>query len=511
MAIAWWQWRSVQDRLTTFGQALVSPFGRRYRIRLCGGGRSYNNPDGRLIQINCTMFPDEAAAVQFTATQGLLAHEAGHVLFTDGWPHAHENVLCQLVNMLEDERVERAVVRAYPGVRAALDVLTRLALNKYLADAKPGPAAQVALCLCLGWRWAKRRRLSQRRLLTAMKAGPAATALWRAVREHVEAAWVAPDTAGVIAEARLILDLLGLPPESPQCPLPFALSADLPGARGEPALPPPDETNTLRQPPEVTPPDETAPSGDDYLQPEPYLDLEADAHPLALQLAEALRLPEPDGHLQPHAYRGRYTWRQALRTPDTPCLTREMPARAARSSAFYVLADRSGSMDDAAPAVRLALMMLLLAGEQLATPVGCAVFGADTYSETDQRVLVLAPLSPRVSEAAKALVAGYTGETNCEFLDAGLAVAEKALMARPETHRFLVVIHDGQPVFPGDREASAAHLQRLTDGGLTPIGLYLGEDADDIAELEKLFPHLIVCAAAELPERLGDLLRALIG
>lgn len=511
MAIAWWQWRAVQDRLVTFGQALVTPFGRRYQIRLRGGGQSFNLPAARLIQINCAMFPDEPPAVQFKVAQALLAHEAGHALFTDAWPERRENVLCQLVNALEDERIERAMLRIYPGVRGAVRTLSELALDKFLAAAKPAPPASPVLSLCLTWRWARRLKRPQRKLLAGLGVRGAAAALWRKVRPHVEAAWETSCTAEVIAEARQILDLLGVPPEQTSLPLPFGPGADLPSERSEPALDTPDDDAPVRQPPEVDAPETDAPAGDHALEPAPYLDLEEAARPLATQLAEALRLPEPDGHLQPHAYRGRYTYRQEARTLDTPCLARDLPTRAARSSAFYVLIDRSGSMDGVAAEVRLAVMMLLLAGEQLAVPVGCAVFGADQDDAISERVLSLAPLTPRLPEAAKALIAGYAGQTDCEFLDAGLALAEEAFASSSAARRVLVVIHDGQPVFPGDREASADHLRRLEDHGITPIGLYLGDDDDDLAGLQQLFRHLIACSPAELPERLGDLLRALVG
>jgi hypothetical protein len=65
-------------------------------------------------------------------------------------------------------------------------------------------------------------------------------------------------------------------------------------------------------------------------------------------------------------------------------------------------------------------------------------------------------------------------------------------------------------VVEGDRELSGAHLRLLADRGITPIGIYLGDDEEDIEKLHELFQWLILAAPEQLPERLGDLVRSLL-
>ena len=172
-------------------------------------------------------------------------------------------------------------------------------------------------------------------------------------------------------------------------------------------------------------------------------------------------------------------------------------------------------MDDAGPEVRLALMTLYLAATQLRIPIGIAAFGADSDDDEAALTFPIAPLSSAASEAAKALIAGYSGQTNNEFLDWGLRLAESELASRPERRKFIVVTTDGQPVYSGARgddwELSLAHLTRLEAQGIVPIGIYLGQDSGDIEKLNRLFMQLIVTAPPQLPERLGDVLRALAG
>ena len=62
-----------------------------------------------------------------------------------------------------------------------------------------------------------------------------------------------------------------------------------------------------------------------------------------------------------------------------------------------------------------------------------------------------------------------------------------------------------------DWDLSLAHLAHLEARGILPIGIYLGQDSGDIEKLKRLFPRPIVTAPQQLPERLGDVFRALAG
>ena len=254
---------------------------------------------------------------------------------------------------------------------------------------------------------------------------------------------------------------------------------------------------------------------DALTQPAPYLELENAAAPLECRLAEALRLPDARASLMPHAWRGRFSPRQRVRTPETSFLYRNVLGRSARSLALHVLVDRSGSMEVLAEKVRLAVMALYLAATTLRIPIGVTAFGAD--HDGDERALTfrLAETAPAASEPAKALIAGYRGVTACESLDWGLGVAEEDLRARPEARKVALIVHDGQPVYDGvrgrDWDLAQRRLREWEARGLSAIGLYLGGAADDQDQLRRLFPRLIVCSAEDLAEKLADVLRGLAG
>ena len=249
--------------------------------------------------------------------------------------------------------------------------------------------------------------------------------------------------------------------------------------------------------------------------------VDCDTH--AARLAEALREPRPDQRPAPHEYRGRYTFRQEIRTPDTPHLARQETGQAARSLALYLLVDRSGSMDRFQQAVREALMIIYLAAVQVGIPTGIAFFGEDDFFEggtpvPHDRITVartvgeVAPLSAENYEPAKAFIAGYTGWSSEGYLDWGLRKAEAELRTRPERLRVLLIAHDGDPVFRtrtiSDWDLSLAHLRSLEQAGIIPIGVHLGDE--NLEKLHKLFTRLVNCPNGEsLPDKLGSMLSSL--
>ena len=79
--------------------------------------------------------------------------------------------------------------------------------------------------------------------------------------------------------------------------------------------------------------------------------------------------------LEPHENLGRYSFRQEVRTSDTPNLLRQGLDVSPCDLALYLLVDRSGSMNCLEENVRLALMMIYLAATELAIPCGLAFFG----------------------------------------------------------------------------------------------------------------------------------------
>jgi hypothetical protein len=506
----WWLWRDTQNRLIKWGHALLQ--GRAYTIQLSSEGASLNDTQNHIIQVNPQMFPTLDARRQFRLTQGLLAHEVGHALFSDAWPDQEDNLLCEMTNILEDSRIEKALRVYYPGIGPMIDQLDdRMMKNippKLCADQ---PDEMQAYTCCLIWRWAC-GRMKDSKMLDRMHISAQARILWGKVKPLVEEAWKADSTREVIDIARGVLRILDLKLDRLPSRMP-GMSSDIPrekstSARAFPIAP--AET----QPGLGLDSDTDRPVEEDHFsQPKPYLDLENQAAPYARQLTESLKVPTPDVHLAPHEYAGRFNIRQDLRTPETPNLARRYVGESARNLALYVLVDRSGSMCEVDTDVRLAMMTIYLAATSLEIPIGIAYFGAADHLESTDRVFELTPLLSTVQEDVKALIAGFEGVTGAEFLNWALDLAEKRLASRPERNRVLVIIHDGKPVYKGedgdDWELSRAHIRHLENQPITTIGVYLGTNPEDHYQLKILFPRLITITGKVLPEKLGALLRSL--
>jgi hypothetical protein len=507
----WWFFREAQTRLSKWCLALLR--GKRYTIRLAAEGTGYHDAHNQVIQANPQLFPEEEPEVQFRLTQGILAHEAGHAWFTSAWPEQSEGRLQEATNILEDERIERAITILYPGIQPAIQLLGdhMLARQKRLPWM---PARDQAYACCLVWRWAS-DRIGEAAMLDLLGIGEEAKRLWSEVKSLVEQAWTAHDTHQVIALARQVLRRLGIDPKTSPLRLIPLPAGNIPLRRADKPLPFPAAPAQGEQPglgkSEAIGSDQPL-FEDRYSEPAPYVELEDRSRPIARQLVEALRLPTPDTRPEPHESLGRYSFRQEVRTPETPHLLAQSIAEDPRDLALYLLVDRSGSMRDCDTQVRLALMSLYLAAVELEIPTGLAFFGA--HSDADrERVLEAAPLSVRSSETVKALIAGFTGRTHYEFLDWGLKLAETALQSCPQRRKFIVVLHDGDPVYEGaegnDLTLSHTHIRRLERAGITIIGIYLGDDADLMVKLKRLFPHLIISSNNDLPDKLGNLLRSL--
>lgn len=102
--------------------------------------------------------PDVAAEVIF----GIAAHEAAHVRWSAPRTKARGQLLLWLCNLIEDERIEREVVRSFPSLAAALERLRQ----ELLAPA-PLPPGELPALFCLvrlperltPFLWARHERL----------------------------------------------------------------------------------------------------------------------------------------------------------------------------------------------------------------------------------------------------------------------------------------------------------------------------------------------------------------
>ena len=401
----WWIWRSVQTRLIKWTLLLLG--GRKYTVELTSKietGAHY--PDLQRIEVNPELFKRESIDVQFRATQGLLLHETGHALYTSDWPDQKDNVLCELVNMLEDAREENCMCIAFPGGAPALQLLGDL-VYRDLRGSESKPEYK-ALNACLAWRWAHTRSTEHEMFKRLnMLRDEVSRELWSKIRPLVEAAWHAPDTREVIRLARDILVILhipeSLPPrhfkgvsvngvpvkrdaDDPALPVPAGPAIDGPGLDG-----PPRETR-----------EHHAGDGRSWTKPQPYIALEDAARPLALRIIETLQEPRPNVRPRADATSGRYVYRLEARDWERPFQRRVEMGRTPRSLALCVLVDWSSSMRGSANGVQLALMALHLATEQLGIPHAIAFFGAGRDAAPCSRYCrnsLISSATPSVSRA----------------------------------------------------------------------------------------------------------------
>jgi len=92
---------------------------------------------GKPIRVNLPYLPDNASEELCNAVQGFLDHEVAHLLFTDFETIRKANELGgqqlhQLLNMLEDPRVEKAMVQRYKGSAFNLDNVGEFFLKKFI-------------------------------------------------------------------------------------------------------------------------------------------------------------------------------------------------------------------------------------------------------------------------------------------------------------------------------------------------------------------------------------------
>ena len=375
----WWIWRSVQTRLIKWTLLLLG--GRKYVVELTTKietGAHY--PDLKRIEVNPEMFTRESIDVQFRATQGLLLHEAAHARYTDAWPEQKDNLLCELVNMLEDARIEQAMCIAFPGGAPALTLLGDL-VYRDLRGTESKPEYK-ALNACLAWRWAHTRSTEHEmfKRLNMLK-DEAARDLWSKIKSLVETAWSAPDTREVIRLARDILASFHIPESLPPRRFKGVTVNGVPTQRADadPALPTPtgpeiDGPGLDGTPRETK--EHHAGDGRSWTKPQPYIALEDTARPLARRIVETLQVPCPNVRPRADATSGRYLYRLEQRDWDRPFQRRAEIGRAPRSLALYLLVDWSSSMRGSANGVKLALMALHLATEQLRIPHAITFFGA---------------------------------------------------------------------------------------------------------------------------------------
>lgn len=112
--------RTIQSALPIVAAAYGEKFGVKVAI---GNDTAYT--DGQTIVV--PNIPEDYPHMD--VLWGYLAHEAAHVRFTDFSVHRERGLHAELTNILEDCRIEQAMMRLYPGTRHSLNEVARYMLQ----------------------------------------------------------------------------------------------------------------------------------------------------------------------------------------------------------------------------------------------------------------------------------------------------------------------------------------------------------------------------------------------
>ena len=487
--LPWWEWGPARQRLITWTAALLH--GRRRRVQVASGSVWGDDKMGWESPTTIFVNPPAIAArtgdppdVVWNHARAVSAHEVGHARFTGELPEAP--LLHWLANALEDERVERGMSAGYPYLAPDFDRIG-CALQRASESTDAGPRGVVGACLL--WRWEH----DHPELPSRIALGDEWRDVWEnRVRPLVEEAWAAASSDEVVANARAILAILGLPEDGDVGDLPDLGLGLSQGCAGAQVLPPAGAGGG-EGPGVEQPPNEAGLA--------PYLDLERQVEAPARRLAELLCVrPEPDRWERAPAG-GRYSLRQALRTPEEPYrihIQHKVP-----DVTFGLLLDVSGSMTPQMELLREAAMMTVVACEQAGVRLWLGAF-ADYY-------WVLRDLHDDggISWATtKARVAGLETGVSTAMLNPMRALVEALAYAE---NPFGLVIADGQPY---DKEVEP--IRALTASRPWLWGCYVGDDperrAEDLPAMRYLFHgRVIEGRVADLPVQIGNILRSLRG
>ncbi len=490
----WWEWRPSRRRLAVRVYAHLAGLPRRYRFLMarraeedaevgwCDDGTIFINPP-RLHDEVVAKHTDGSWATSWQWSWAMAAHEIGHAHYT-GDP-AESKILHHVANILEDERIERAMARRVAGLERLFDQVGSAFWEENAPLTGDEPWRVIGACLLWRWEHDHPERPSKIRL-----SGQAA-ALWDDVRPIAEGAWVAETYDDVVQAARQILQRLNIPLNQ-RLDLPWILGFG--GAGTGEGLSIPSGGGTAGG---------DGPGGDGPGPPPPvsggpYMDVEQEIAPAADRLIELLRLKPQEARWRRSETHGRYNFRQSRRTPDEPY--REYVPRCEPPPLSLGLAlDVSSSMSAWTwPLRRLGVMMARVAGE-LDIPLYMGAFNSD-------RAVLIRPDQTRPAdyERAKGMAANlrtYGGTRP-------VALLEDMVKAMPAGGlRFGLMACDG---FPAVSEEAAVRVLFGTHDWL--YGTFIGQMTGDArAKMEYLTCGRLLHApdVDGLAVQLGQVIRSL--
>ncbi|MDP3012014.1 MAG: hypothetical protein Q8N27_04785 [Candidatus Hydromicrobium sp.] len=514
MAVPWYEWKNIRKRLVVFGKALqgISP----YKVLIESDNKKcptgYCNFTRREIAVNPNIF-DLAPRDQYQLTKAILVHEAGHRRFTTSkklLPLTH-----QVANILEDERIERQMCEEFVGVRWLVKKLSKIFYNESEPINKTSDSPGEVVAYFLQLRWAKRIGLPIKDGLSSKN-----QKLWQKVKPLVYKAWEAKSSQVVERNAKKIVSILKL--EEIEIPKWVKEIMDRLGAtEGERAkddkaertsgsIHGPETADVDDKEPkpfdgDIPPNDKREGKGYEAIEPKPYIELEEKVKPLVKELIDELSWEEMPCQWEPAERGGRLSLREYLRDKNYPFLTEEDKGKAPPTLALKVIIDHSTSLNrifsgktrmesiaEAVMTLHLVCFELGIPHEVLVTPQALKIADIDS------------------GERGKALIAGLTPAL-CGYEDMGLAIKTYAVpMAEySQDIKLVLCLTDGNC---NDAEIGKK-ICRTLRGRVEVMGLLLDPDEKTKAYVADMFgqDRLIACRSEELPQKLGNILRAIRG
>ena len=514
MAVYWYEWRNIRNRLIVFGRAMqgASP----YRVLIepdpvkCPSG--YCNFTRREIAANPNLFALPTRD-QYQLTKAILVHEAGHRRFTT--PNKLSSLVHQVANILEDERIERQMCSEFTGVRWLVKRLSQAMYDesKQIDETSDSPGEVVAYFLQL--RWAARTCLPVKGNLS-----PSNQVLWQKVEPLVYEAWNAESSELVDCVAaeivrilelkefhtpvwvREILDKFG-PCEGERKDGDEAEKATGESDRGDGS----EESNQEPEPfdGDVPPNDKRIGISDQEIEPRPYIELEERVRPLVQEMIDELSWKQAPGQWESVERGGKLSLREYLRDRSRPFLAEEEKGKAPATLALKVIVDHSTSMNhkcggktrmesvaEAVMTLHLVCLELEIPHEVLVTP----------------QALEIADLNS--GEKGKALIVGLA-PARCGYEDMGLAINTYAvpMASYPQDIELVLCLTDG-----ACNDADLGRSTCLTlRSKVEVIGVLLDPDEATKSYVATMFgeDRLIACYSPELPQKLGNILRSIWG
>jgi hypothetical protein len=511
MAIKWWQWRNIQEKLRLYGRAVqgVDP----YRIEFADepGLTGITDFEQRLVRVNPELVPGLRPRQAYDITKAVLCHEAGHRRFTT--PTRLSPVVHMVSNILEDQRIESLIMEEFAGTRALIWELTKALYDRSPdLEAIDDPGQVVAAAL--QYRWGYRLGMPLKGMLSTGN-----QAKWDEVRPLVEKAWVADSSLKVDRIARRIVQILGLKEHE----VPAWVVQMLDRCKGARRRSDPAEGKAPSAPKPFGPGDAPSPRSEAFdgellpdghkegfggspIEPKPYLDLETRAAPLAKELIEELELDPVNEEPEPAERGGRLSVRQYLRERDRPFLAADDDSLKPPALAISVVVDHSTSMNTSRGAGRTRIESV--AEGAMVLHLACTALGIEHVVSVTPQQTDLATLN--TAERGKALIAGLIpAQTGHENIAVALERQSADLLRIPADVRLLLVLHDG---YPNDGEKAKKLCAELR-GKVEVIGVLLDPDVGTENAMREMFgaDRLIACKSKNLPKKMAAMLQSVRG